>query len=52
MTSITFYVKVVKALEEIGAPYMIVGAFGGYPFGINRVTYDIDILVDLHEQDF
>ncbi|MDI6768691.1 MAG: hypothetical protein QMD04_03345 [Anaerolineales bacterium] len=31
---------------------MIVGAFGGYPFGISRVTYDIDILVDLHEQDF
>ena len=31
---------------------MIVGSFGGYPFGINRATYDIDILVDLHEKDF
>lgn len=52
MTAITFYVRVVKALDEIGAPYMIVGAFGGYPFGITRATYDIDILVDLREQDF
>lgn len=42
----------VKALDEIGAPYMIVGAFGCYPFGITRVTFDLDILVDLREQDF
>lgn len=52
MTAVSFYVQVVKALDEIGAPYMIVGAFGGYPFGITRVTFDIDILVDLREQDF
>lgn len=52
MTAISFYVRVVRALDEIGAPYMIVGAFGGYPFGITRVTFDIDILVDLREQDF
>ncbi len=52
MTAITFYVQVVKALDEIGAAYMIVGAFGGYPFGIARATYDIDILVDLREEDF
>jgi hypothetical protein len=52
MTSISFYVQIVKALDEINAPYMIVGAFGGYPFGITRVTFDIDILVDLQEQDF
>lgn len=52
MTSVSFYVQVVRALDEIGAPYMIVGAFGGYPFGISRTTYDIDILVDLREKDF
>lgn len=52
MTAVSFYVQVVKALDEIGAPYMIVGAFGGYPFGITRVTFDIDILVDLREPDF
>jgi len=52
MTPISFYTQIVKALDEIGAPYMIVGAFGGYPFGLIRTTYDIDILVDLREQDF
>lgn len=52
MTAVSFYVQIVKALDEVGAPYMIVGAFGGYPFGITRVTFDIDIIVDLREQDF
>lgn len=52
MTAVSFYVQIVKALDEIGAPYMIVGAFGGYSFGITRVTFDIDILVDIREQDF
>lgn len=52
MTAVSFYVQIVKALDEIDAPYMIVGAFGGYPFGITRVTFDIDILVDLREKDF
>ena len=52
MTAVSFYVQIVKALDEIDAPYMIVGAFGGYPFGITRVTFDIDILVDLRDQDF
>lgn len=51
MSTITFYVEVLKTLDEIGAPYMIVGAFGGYIFGLSRATYDIDILVDLQEED-
>lgn len=46
-----FYIRVVKALDEIGAPYMIVGAFGGSVFGIARSTNDIDMLVDLQEKD-
>ena len=45
------YIRVVKALDEIGAPYMIVGAFGGSVFGIARSTNDIDMLVDLQEKD-
>jgi hypothetical protein len=52
MIGVSFYVEIVKALDELGAPYMIVGAFGGFAFGISRVTYDIDILVNLREQDF
>lgn len=47
-----FYIRVVKALDEIGAPYMIVGAFGGTIFGITRATHDIDIIVDLRETDY
>ncbi|KAF0106714.1 MAG: hypothetical protein FD146_2306 [Anaerolineaceae bacterium] len=52
MPAIDFYFEIVKALDEIGAPYMIVGAFGGSIFGIQRATMDVDILVDLREQDF
>jgi hypothetical protein len=46
-----FYIRVVKILDEIGVPYMIVGAYGGAAFGITRSTNDIDILVDLREDD-
>jgi hypothetical protein len=52
MSGVPFYVEIVKTMDDIGAPYMIVGAFGGFAFGISRVTYDIDIIVDLREQDF
>jgi hypothetical protein len=51
MSALAFYIQVVKALEEINAPYMIVGAFAGLAFGINRATFDVDILVDLRDED-
>jgi hypothetical protein len=51
MNSISFYIQVIRALEEIGVPYMIVGAFAGLAFGVSRATFDIDILVDLHPRD-
>jgi len=52
MSGVSFYIEIVRALDELGASYMIVGAFGGFAFGISRVTYDIDLIVDLREQDF
>jgi hypothetical protein len=52
MDMLDFYMRVVKALDEIGAPYMIVGAFGGTIYGITRATHDIDIIVDLRETDY
>jgi hypothetical protein len=52
MNMLEFYIRVVKALDEIGATYMIVGAFGGTIFGITRATHDIDIIVDLRETDY
>lgn len=51
MYILDFYIRVVKALDEIGAPYMIVGAFGGTIFGISRATQDIDIIVDLDKKN-
>lgn len=51
MSAVGFYAQVVRALDEIDAPYMLVGAFAGLAFGITRTTFDIDILVDLREQD-
>jgi len=44
---VAFYIQVAHVLEEIGAPYMIVGAFAGLAFGITRATFDVDMLVDL-----
>jgi hypothetical protein len=52
MSMLDFYVRIVRALDDIGAPYMIVGAFGGTIFGITRATHDIDIIVDLRETDY
>ena len=52
MNALSFYFKVIQALEEIETPYMIVGAFAGLAFGVNRATFDVDILVDLRERDF
>jgi len=44
------FLDILKTLERIGAPYMIIGAFAGTVYGITRVTYDIDMVVDLKEQ--
>lgn len=52
MDMLDLYIRVVKALDDIGAPYMIVGAFGGTIYGITRATHDIDIIVDLRETDY
>ena len=52
MSELDFYLKVLKVLDKIDAPYMIVGAFAGYAFGLTRVTLDIDILVELREEHY
>ncbi len=43
----SLFLGILKTLEAIQAPYMIIGAFAGTVYGITRVTYDIDIVVDL-----
>ena len=52
MSILGFYFDVVRALEKIDAPYMLIGAFAGSGYGISRATFDIDMLVDLHEPQF
>ena len=39
MNALSFYFKVIQALEEIDAPHMIVGAFARLAFGVNRVLH-------------
>lgn len=52
MSVIGFYLDVVRALDQAGAPYMLVGAFAASTYGLRRATFDVDILVDLQEPHF
>ena len=47
---LSLFVDILHTLERIGAPYVIIGAFAGTVYGINRATYDIDIVVDLKDE--
>lgn len=47
---LSLFIDILHALEDIGAPYVIIGAFAGTVYGVNRTTYDIDIVVDLSEE--
>lgn len=48
---LSLFLDILKTLERIAAPYMIIGAFAGTVYGITRVTYDIDMIVDLREEN-
>jgi Nucleotidyl transferase AbiEii toxin, Type IV TA system len=50
MSLFDFYIQVVRALDEIRVPYMIVGAFGAISYGLNRGTHDVDIIVALNDE--
>ncbi|MDP2950201.1 MAG: hypothetical protein Q8P22_11755 [Chloroflexota bacterium] len=43
------FFKTLRTLERLNVPYMIVGAFAATLYGLNRSTFDIDIVVDLGE---
>lgn len=45
---LSLFFDILQTLERIQAPYMI-GAFAATLYGSTRVTYDIDIVVDLNE---
>jgi hypothetical protein len=46
----SLFLDILQTLEQIDAPYMVIGAFAATVYGISRVTYDIDIIVDLSEK--
>lgn len=43
------YFEILQILEQIQAPYVIIGAFAGTSYGVTRVTLDVDMVVDLAE---
>lgn len=47
---LSLFLDILKTLERLNVPYMIIGAFAGTVYGITRVTYDIDIVVDLADE--
>jgi hypothetical protein len=47
---LSLFLDILRTLEAIGAPYMIIGAFAATLYGITRTTYDIDIVVELDEE--
>jgi hypothetical protein len=47
---LSLFFDILRTLEAIKAPYMIIGAFAAAVYGSARVTYDIDIVVDLAEE--
>lgn len=47
--NLTLFFDIMLTLETIGVPYMVIGAFAAAVYGITRITYDIDIVVDLDD---
>ena len=49
MADLSLYFDIIKTFEDLNVPYVIIGAYAAAVFGSTRVTYDIDIIVDLNE---
>ena len=47
---LSLFYDILLTLERINVPYMIIGAFAGTVYGLTRVTYDIDMIVNLDEE--
>ncbi len=46
---LSLFFDILQTLERYHAPYMIIGAFAATLYGSTRVTYDIDLVVDLKD---
>jgi hypothetical protein len=47
---LTFYLDILQTLEQLRIEYVIIGAFAGASYGVNRATFDVDIVVHLREE--
>jgi hypothetical protein len=47
---LSLFLDILQTLEDIGAPYMIIGAFAASVYGVSRTSFDIDIVVELNEE--
>ncbi len=47
---LSLYGRVLKVLDEINAPYMVLGGFAARIYGSTRATHDIDMVVALEEK--
>ncbi len=45
---LSLFLDILRQLEILEIPYVIIGGFAAALYGITRATYDIDILVDLN----
>ena len=45
-----FFTYVIKVLERLGIPYMVVGGFAAIFYGEPRLTIDVDIVVDMKSE--
>ena len=43
-----FFAYVVRVLEQLEIPYMVVGGFAATTYGVPRLTIDVDVVVDMH----
>ncbi|GIK39477.1 MAG: hypothetical protein BroJett011_33100 [Chloroflexota bacterium] len=49
-SDLSLFVDILRTLEALDAPYVIIGAFAATVYGITRATFDIDFIVNLSER--
>jgi len=48
--NLRLHFQVLRVLEDLAIPYVVIGAFAGVSYGLNRITYDVDMVVDLNDE--
>ncbi|MBI3742538.1 MAG: hypothetical protein HY257_12400 [Chloroflexi bacterium] len=48
-TRFNLYLDILRVLDQLRIPYVVIGAFAGMSYGVTRMTADVDIVVELNE---